>query len=351
MLSPFFDRRKSYRTKASEFWPAWVLQLALYAQGIPLGLWSGGLTWFARVNPCMAWGGMLAYSKSAAMASLPAANKARELVFDWPIALEVLQRKCAEAALPKPLVLKPDQGERGRDVYQLNSEAEVWQALQQLPPGRYLLQEFLQQPFEFGVFVAKSTETERFEVLSLTWKVPLGVMGDGVSTVNQLVEEHPRARRYPWLLAALPAELMAAVPEAGVWQSLHFSGNHCRGAAFIDARSLINAALHSSLHTVLNKVDGFRFGRLDVLVAQPDDLWNPAAIKVLEINGANAEPAHIYDPQLPFIKMLAEVLRYQQHMWQQARWMHKQGYMAPPLRTLWPVLKAYRAQMRAASTR
>lgn len=351
MLTPFFDRRKSYQTKAAEFWPAWVLQSALYVQGISLGLWAGGLTWFARVNPGMAWGGMLAYSKSEAMAELPPINKAAELAFNWPMSVEQLVKQLAESNLSWPLVLKPDQGERGRDVYRLAHLEALQQCLQPLPAGRYLVQEFLQLPYEFGVFVAKSTITQRFEVLSLTWKVPLGVAGDGVSTVKQLLAQHPRAKHYPWLLAGLPAELQNAVPTPAAWQPLHFSGNHCRGAAFMDAGSLINPALHECLHTVLSPVTGFRFGRLDVMVAQPDDLWRPEAIKVLEINGANAEPAHIYDPQLPFLKMLREVLRYQRLMWQQARWMQKQGTMAPPLRSLWPVLRSYRAEMRAAATR
>lgn len=351
MPTTFFDRRKSYRTKAAEFWPAWVLQSLLYVQGIALGMWSGGLTWFARVNPGMAWGGMLAYSKSDAMADLPAANKAREVAFDWPLPAEHLLQHLAAVEWDWPLVLKPDQGERGRDVYQLPNEGQLWQRLASLPAGRYLLQECLQLPYEFGVFVAKSTQTEAFEVLSLTWKVPLGVWGDGVSTVEQLLRQHPRAQRYPEILAQIPAETARHIPANGHWQVLHFSGNHCRGAAFLDATELIDAELHRSFHSLLSPVGGFRFGRLDVLVAQPEDLWSPAAIKIIEINGANAEPAHIYDPNMSFGKMLREVLRYQRLMWQQSRYMQRQGTVAPPLRDLWPVLKAYRGQMRAAAGR
>ncbi|MDP2189003.1 MAG: hypothetical protein Q8J69_10015 [Sphingobacteriaceae bacterium] len=351
MPTPFFDRRRSYQTKAAEFWPAWVLQAALYMQGIPLGWWRGGLTWFARVNPGMDWGGMLAYSKSDAMLSLPKVNKAAAFTFDWPIAQAVLQEQRLAVGLSWPLVLKPDQGERGRDVYQLHNELQLSITLQQLPPGKYLLQEFLELPFEFGVFVSKSLRNQQFEVLSLSWKVPLGVMGDGVSTIGELLAQHPRARHYPALLAALSAEVKNTVPAANVWRQLHFSGNHCRGAAFFDAQELIDQALNDSMHHVLKEIEGFRFGRLDVLVAQPQDLWHPEAIKVIEINGANAEPAHIYDPKMPFWRMLAEVLRFQRLMWHQARWMQKQGASAPPLRQLWPVLKAYRSQMRAAAGR
>jgi len=348
MLIPFFDRRKSYHTKASEFWPPWVLQTALYGQGIPLGLWSGGLTWFARVNPGMAWGGMLAYSKSAAMASLPPGNKAAELAFNWPMPEQDLLAQLHTLGLAWPMVLKPDQGERGRDVYRLSCDRDLQQKLSLIPPGEYLLQEFLELPFEFGVFVSKSTQTDRFEVLSLTWKVPLGVMGDGVSTVTQLLAVHARAQRFPQLLATFSATLLQTVPPAGEWQALHFSGNHCCGAAFIDANALINADLHQSMHQLLKDNTGFRFGRLDVLVADPQALWEPTAIKVIEINGANAEPAHIYDPAIPFLKTLLESLRFQRLMWQQARWMQLQGTPAPPLSMLWPVFKSYRAQMRSA---
>lgn len=337
-----FDRRESYRIKRSEFWPDFLWQWPLYAQGIPLGLWKGGLTWFARVNPGMRWGGMFAYSKSEIMQQLPAENRAAEESFHLPAQKEALKSRLA-GATSWPMILKPDQGERGRDVHKLQDAVTAMQIVEGLDSGTWLLQAYLDLPYEFGVFVEKSTLTDVFTVTSLCLKQPLGVRGDGVHTITSLVAQNPRAMRYRSLLEDVLAQRGAEVPAEGVWVPLHFSGNHCRGAAFIDQRAWIDADLSATFHQLLQGVSGFRFGRLDVLVESPVALWQRDAIKVIEINGANSEPAHIYDYRMGPWQMWQELLRFQRRMWRQALHMQAQGVVVPPLHFLWPELKRYKA--------
>lgn len=337
-----FDRRESYRIKRSEFWPDFLWQWPLYAQGIPLGLWKGGLTWFARVNPGMRWGGMFAYSKSEIMQQLPVENRAAEESFHLPAQQEALKSRLA-GATSWPMILKPDQGERGRDVHKLQDALTAMRIVEGLDSGTWLLQAYLDLPYEFGVFVEKSTLTDVFTVTSLCLKQPLGVRGDGVHTIASLVAQNPRAMRYRSLLEDVLAQRGAEVPAEGVWVPLHFSGNHCRGAAFIDQRAWIDADLSATFHQLLQGVSGFRFGRLDVLVESPVALWQRDAIKVIEINGANSEPAHIYDYRMGPWQMWQELLRFQRRMWRQALHMQAQGVVVPPLHFLWPELKRYKA--------
>lgn len=337
-----FDRRESYRIKRSEFWPDFLWQWPLYAQGIPLGLWKGGLTWFARVNPGMRWGGMFAYSKSEIMQQLPVENRAAEERFHLPAQKEALKSRLA-GATSWPMILKPDQGERGRDVHKLQDAVTAMRIVEGLDSGTWLLQAYLDLPYEFGVFVEKSTLTEVFTVTSLCLKQPLGVRGDGVHTIASLVAQNPRAMRYRSVLEDVLAQRGAEVPSEGVWVPLHFSGNHCRGAAFIDQRAWIDADLSATFHQLLQGVSGFRFGRLDVLVESPAALWQRDAIRVIEINGANSEPAHIYDYRMGPWQMWQELLRFQRRMWRQALHMQAQGVVVPPLHFLWPELKRYKA--------
>lgn len=339
-----FDRRESYRIKRSEFWPDFLWQWPLYAQGIPLGLWKGGLTWFARVNPGMRWGGMLAYSKSEIMQQLPVENRAAEERFHLPTQKEALKSRLA-GATSWPMILKPDQGERGRDVHKLRDARQAEAAIEGLDSGTWLLQAYLDLPYEFGVFVEKSTSTDVFTVTSLCLKQPLGVSGDGVHTIACLVAQNPRAMRYRSLLEEVLAQRGAEVPAQGKWVALHFSGNHCQGAAFINKSEYIDAALSATFDRLLRGVDGFRFGRLDVLVESPAALSAVDRIKVIEINGANSEPAHVYDYRLSPLGMLMELLRFQRRMWRQALFMQSKGVESPPLSVFWPEMKRYKALM------
>lgn len=342
-----FDRRESYRIKRSEFWPDFLWQWPLYAQGIPLGLWKGGLTWFARVNPGMRWGGMFAYSKSEIMQQLPAENRAAEESFHLPAQKEALKSRLA-GATSWPMILKPDQGERGRDVHKLQDAVTAMRIVEGLDSGTWLLQAYLDLPYEFGVFVEKSTLTDVFTVTSLCLKQPLGVRGDGVRTITSLVAQNPRAMRYRSLLEDVLAQRGAEVPAEGVWVPLHFSGNHCKGAAFISKNDWIDPALSQTFDALLQGVEGFRFGRLDVLVEDPSDLWQVDRIKVIEINGANSEPAHVYDYRMKPLRMLREILRYQRRMWQQSLHMQARGIQSPPFKRLWPELRRYKAVMARA---
>jgi len=349
LSNPFFNREKSYQVKSAEFWPDWLIQLPLFVQGALLGLWRGGLTWFTRVNPGMAYGGMLAYSKAEILEGFAVQNRPKELRFTLPLALNNLLVLTNESGMDWPLVLKPDQGERGRNVFKVETANELAQILEQLPSGVYLLQAFIQLPYEFGVFVAKNTQTELVEVISLTWKVPLGVLGDGQSSVAQLLAQHPRAQRYRALYAKWPATLLAKIPAKSSWETLHFSGNHCKGAAFVDASMFIDVALSQVFDGLLGPLTDFRFGRLDVMVPSPEALWDREQIVVIEINGANAEPAHIYDATVSTWRMFSEMLYFQRVMWRQSLHMQKKGIVAPKVRDFWPVWRAYKAQMKAAS--
>ncbi|MFN3529292.1 MAG: hypothetical protein ACK417_05165 [Bacteroidia bacterium] len=342
----FFDRRKSYAFRPSEFWSDWLWQLPLLLQGVGLGFYKGGLLWFSKVNPAMRWGGMFNYSKSAVLAQIPVIYRPSERMFSWQGKVEAVPLD-----VDYPQVLKPDQGERGRAVHLVNNSLELKNLLSLLPLGDYVLQSYLNLPFEFGVFVMRNAQG-RIQVHSLVWKIALCVVGDGQSTVNQLLEAHLRAQRFRPLIAERLQALADTIPEAGSWVPLHFAGNHCKGAAFIDASQLINAALHQCFDAVIGPMQGFNYGRLDVMVEEPEALWMPQAVQVLEVNGANSEPAHAYDPKHSWWFGLREQLRFQRQMWHIAN-RHPNAIHSPGYRCLitelghWAALRSRTKSMRS----
>lgn len=337
--SSFFDRRRSAQLRPSEFWPDLLWQVPLFLQGLCLGLLRGSPNWFVRANPGLPWGGMFDAPKSSVLNQLRAENRPLGQLIKYEGGIPELP-----AGLSFPLIVKPDAGERGRGVYKI-SDFETWTALWlQSAPGDYLVQNFVPAPYEFGVFVIRDA-AGRLRIHSLTWKLPLGVVGDGTSTLDQLLAAHPRAQRFKRFWPAFSPSKLTAVPATGDWVPLHFSGNHSRGATFLNAAQFIDAEMEAAFNALLAPVEGFHYGRLDVMVAAPEDLQHAGRIQVLEINGANSEPAHVYDPAGSWWAGLLAHFRFQRMMWRVANRNLQAGASAPGVWATWRALKAYQQRL------
>ena len=53
---------------------------------------------------------------------------------------------------------------------------------------------------------------------------------------------------------------------------------------------------------ICKQIKGFYFGRFDLRCNSIEDLKKGKNFSILELNGAGAEPAHIYDPSFSFFK-------------------------------------------------
>jgi hypothetical protein len=332
----FFDRRRSKELRPSEFWPDRLWHIPALLQGALLGVLKGNINWFVRANPALSWGGMFDSPKSELLNRLKDENKPKSHCIPFDSALPELPM-----GFSFPVILKPDTGERGRLVSKI-VDYEAWLAYwHKAPLGNYLVQEFVHFGFEFGVFVVREAAGD-FRIHSLTWKLPLGVVGDGVSRLEELLNQHPRARRFKTFWPEIDAATRRKILGAGEWFPLHFSGNHSRGATFLDARTQLSPAMELAINELLAGLDGFDYGRLDVMVEQPEMLTVARKIKVLEINGANAEPAHVYDPASWWLRGLLEHLRFQRMMWVVACRNLDRGAKGAGLRQTWQALMTYR---------
>jgi hypothetical protein len=86
------------------------------------------------------------------------------------------------------------------------------------------------------------------------------------------------------------------VPHAGERLVLEPIGNHCRGTKFINAQELINEKLNAVFDNIMKDVKDFYYGRFDIKVSSLEDLYEGKGIKIMELNGVNGDPAHIFHP-------------------------------------------------------
>jgi hypothetical protein len=123
----------------------------------------------------------------------------------------------------------------------------------------------------------------------------LSVTGNGASTLQQLIMNKPRAKlRWESLSEAHADKINKIIPNDETVE-LNAIGNHCLGTKFMNGEHLVNEKLSQVFDTISKQINGFYFGRYDLRCASVEDLYL-GKIKIMELNGCGAEPAHIYHP-------------------------------------------------------
>jgi carbamoylphosphate synthase large subunit len=90
-----------------------------------------------------------------------------------------------------PIVLKPEMGERGREVAIIRSN-EALRSYIAANPSATLAQKYV-GGLEFGVFFVRLPDETRGRVISVAHKQPLVVVGDGGRTLERLILDDARA--------------------------------------------------------------------------------------------------------------------------------------------------------------
>ena len=187
-----------------EFWPPWLFYPPVLAYVCWLGLRHRGLTVFTAANPGFPAGGFIGESKAEILAALdraldpPCRSSAIQvpcwrLVPPGPIEerLRAVRAFVEEEGIAYPIVLKPDVGQRGQGVEAVLDEAAAARWLER-QPGRAIAQRYAPGR-EFGVFYYRMPGEERGRIFSITEKNPPEVIGDGRSTLEELVLADRRA--------------------------------------------------------------------------------------------------------------------------------------------------------------
>ncbi len=198
-----------------------------------------------------------------------------------------------------PIILKPLAGERGVGVQIARSADDVINYFQHNLTDT-IIQQYHAGPIELGVLWARDDQSSG-RVLSITIKDFPYVVGDGKSTIRQLILAHPRYRCQREMFESHLAERCDEVPGLDVQASLGGIGNHSRGAIFRDAAELLTPELSKAIDKIACSFKGhdggqLDFGRFDVRVRSRELAANGEQLAIVELNGVLAESTNLYDP-------------------------------------------------------
>ena len=162
---------------------------------------------------------------------------------------------------------------------------------------RVLIQLYAKGPGEAGLFYLRLPSTDHGRILSLTIKHFPEVIGDGTSTLRELILRDGRARAFTELYFKRNRKTLDRVVLPGERHRIVSVGNHVRGAAFEDGSAHITPALEQAFDTIAQEVPGFFVGRFDVRYESLEALMRGEGFTIVAYNGAGGEPTHIWDPQ------------------------------------------------------
>lgn len=331
-------------TSFFEFWPLWVMYMPVAVQWLLLAIRYRSLTLPLIANPVIKLSGMVGAAKSSLFDS--AGENARQWILPWRVyrvsghsvdtQKTTVLASLEEAGLHLPIVAKPDIGCRGAGVKLLQNETQLAQYLEGFPIGGVIqFQRLSAWEAEAGVFYVRYPGEERGKITSLTLKYTPFVLGDGKSTLEELIGRDARAATVSHLYADRHRENWQRVIPEGEPYRLVFSASHCRGAIFRDGAQYIDERLAVTLDRIFDDIPGFHYGRLDIKFRDLDALMAGEEFEIIEINGASSESIHIWDRNASLGEAFTTLLQQYRTLFKLGDANRRRGHKAPGIRALW----------------
>jgi hypothetical protein len=307
-------------------WERWPFKL-VYFPITPIWLWyclrSRSVWFFSSSNPTITFGGMEGEGKREMYDQLPT-DLYPQTQYAHPTEQfnDLLDR--VRSAFALPIVVKPDVGMKGLWFERIDSWEEL-EAYHREAPVEYVIQAWVGWPVEVSIFYhrhpAKSTGT----ISGFIEKTLLQVVGDGQSTLVELIRKHPKASGRLAELSVKHEQHFERTLDDGEVYLLSYAANHNRGAFFYNLQHRITPELAARFDDLSHKTR-FYYGRYDLKIRSVDDFCSGGDFSILEFNGCGAEPNHIYDCGMSLWQAYRIILQHWRALFEISRHNHQSGH-------------------------
>lgn len=316
-------------------WEAWPFKV-IYAPLVPFWLYytirSGSVWFFTSSNPKITFGGMDGEAKKEMYDLLP-----KHL---YPTTFSVLPSYTFDSVLKNiedyeinfPLIVKPEVGGQGILFRKIDTVDDLFEYHKNVPV-EYMVQRLVPFPMEVSVFYIRHPKEKKGKITGFLQKIPLHVIGDGKSSLAELVSKHPKAAKRLKELKNKHHEIWDQIPGNGDKIMLSYAANHNRGAHFVSLEHEIDDNLVSVFDEISNRIDDFFYGRYDIMCESIEDLKKGKNFFILEYNGCGAEPNHFYDTGYSLPEAYREILKHWKDLFKISTFNRKKG-VEP-----WPFIK------------
>ena len=295
----------------------WLVYFPVSFYYIYLAFKARSFFFFSASNPSIETGGMFFESKWSIFKLIPKEYYPTTILVNIEDDVKMISVKLKLAGINFPVIAKPDRGERGWCVKKISTLNEL-ACYKKAMRVNFLIQAYVNAPLELSVFYYRNPKSEKGILTSVTLKELLAVTGDGYATIDELIQRNNRSFLQYHKLKQNKQIDFNRILALGEKEVLVPYGNHVLGAMFLDYNHIIDEALVNTFDHISKQIDGFYFGRFDLRCTSIEDLKLGKNISILELNGAGAEPSHIYDPRFSFLKAQKVIACHYQLMYQAA---------------------------------
>ncbi len=325
-----------------EFWPFRIFYIPVDVLIIIHAIRSRTLSYFTLVNPGMKLGGFATYSKFEILKQLNERYLPKSFLFDHVASRIEVTNAMRSSGISFPIILKPDEGERGWKVEKILNEEAIKNYLKDAP-FKMILQEYIDFTEEYGVMYYRMPSKKSGTISSLMKREFLTVTGDGKSPLLELFLQSDRCLYHLPRLKLKFADELNFVLEEGNKKVLEEIGNHNRGTTFLNANNLITPQLIKTFDEASSTLHEWYFGRFDLRTPSYEEMLK-GNFKVVEVNGVNSEPAHIYDPHMSIFKAYKDLFHHWNIIFKISRENRRRGFKPISMFSLIKIVTAHQKE-------
>jgi hypothetical protein len=282
------------KLKNWEYWPTFMFYIPNLPYALYLAIKARSLTFYTAANPILKSSGNGTESKYETIKLIPKKYRPKTILVTPNENIDLVFKKIEIEKIEFPVIAKPDIGFRGLLVKKINTETELEEYLKKYPID-IIIQEFISYKNECGIFYYRLPNQEKGNITSITLKKFLSLIGDGKSTLSELILNDKRASIYYAIFKEIHKEELNSIPKKETPVLLSSIGNHSKGAQFKNGNDLKSNELTTVIQEIEQQIDGWYYGRLDIKYESFEKILSDNEFKILEINGIISEPTHVFD--------------------------------------------------------
>lgn len=308
-------------------WETWHY-LAKYIPIAPVWAWyclkARSIWFFTPSNPTLTFGGFEGETKREMYEQLPEGIYPHSIYIKHNIIFQEVEKQFSQSGLSYPFAVKPDAGMMGFMFRKINCREELQQYHRKMPAD-YIIQELVNYPLELSVFYYRFPGSLSGTITGFIKKEFLQVVGDGVSTLENLIDKYNRATfRIDEVKSKHYDMLYEIIPE-GKNYILSYALNLSRGGKLVSLEHQKDAKLLKVFDDISLYSKHFYYGRYDIKCASIESLKEGKDFSIIEFNGCGAEPHHIYGNGNTLLQAYSIVLKHWKVLFEISKVNHKLG--------------------------
>ena len=308
-------------------WETWHY-LAKYIPIMPVWLWhcakARSFWFFTPSNPTITFGGFEGESKQEMYEQLPPGSYPKSIFIKPSLSFEEVETLLSKNSFSYPFAVKPDIGMMGFMFRRIHNQEE-FRLYHKKMPVNYFIQELVSYPVEVSVFYYRFPNQQKGTITGFLKKEFLEVIGDGKSTLWELMQNYERVRfRLEEMRSKHVDKLNDIIPEGEIYV-LSYALNLSRGGRLVSLEHEKDEDLLKVFDDLSHYTKHFYYGRYDIKCTSIDDLKKGKNFSILEYNGCGAEPHHIYGNGNNLLQAYKIVLHHWKMLYRISRYNHKAG--------------------------